>query len=141
MTVRQSLRAISADVLGALRTRVELFGAEWSQATAQLTALAGLLLTTVALLWLAVMMFSVLVVALTWSSPYRILAIVVLMLIYLLAGLVCLWLLKKRLDQSADQPFAATVQELGEDARMLAGAVQANRSGPDEQRRQGDGPS
>src|SRR5690554_3527291 len=124
MTIRGSIRSLFGQILGAMRTRVELFGVEWQQARAQIAVLVGLLLAGVAFLWLAVMMFSLLVVTLAWPTPYRNWVVIGLLLIYLVAKLVSLVLLKRRLEKVEHQPFSATVDELGKDVSLMLQAIE-----------------
>lgn len=127
MSVSGSLRSLAAELLGALRTRVELFGLEWQQARAQIAVLVALLLAAVAFLWLAAMMFSIMLVTLAWSTPYRNWVVVGLLLGYSLAGVASLLVLKRRLESPELHPFAATVQELSRDADMLSRVLDAER--------------
>ena len=120
MSISSSLRLLAGSLLGALRTRVELFSIEWQQARAQIAALVGLLLAAVAFLWLAAMMFSFMLVTLAWPTPYRNWVVVGLLLFYLLAGIGSLLALKRRLENPDNHPFAATMQELSRDADMLS---------------------
>jgi len=111
-------------ILGAMRTRLDLFGVEWQQARSQVAVLVGLLLAGVSFLWLAAMMFSLLVVTLAWPTPYRNWVVIGLLLIYLVAGLVSLILLKRRLENSENHPFSASVEELGKDVSLLMQALE-----------------
>lgn len=124
MSVRSSMRSLSAQILAAVRTRVEMFGLEWQQARGQIAAIVGLLLAGVALLWLAAMMFSFMVVTLAWSTPYRNWVVLGLLLLYLLAGLACLTVLKRKLESPENHPFSVTIDELGKDASMLMQAIE-----------------
>ncbi len=124
MSISGSLRSLVSALLGALRTRVELFSVEWQQARAQIAVLVALLLAGVAFLWLAAMMFSIMLVTLAWSTPYRNWVVVGLLLFYLFAGIGSLLLLRRRLENPDHHPFAATVQELSRDADMLLHALE-----------------
>lgn len=136
MTIRGSVRILAGQILGAVRTRVELFGVEWQQARSQVAGLVGLLLAGVAFLWLAAMMFSFLVVTLAWPTPYRNWVVVGLLLLYLIAGLVCLMLLKRRLEQTDNHPFSGTVHELTRDAGVLMDALEGGKHHSDDANRQ-----
>jgi len=120
MTVRGSLRALAAQILAALRTRVELFSVEWQQARSHMAVNIALLLSGMAFLWLAVLMLSFLVITLSWPTPYRNWVVLGLVLIYTVLGLACILILKKRLQDEENHPFSATVQELTQDARLLS---------------------
>ncbi|MFW8566400.1 phage holin family protein [Orrella sp. 11846] len=128
-SIRDVLRELISELVGAARTRVELFGLEWQQARGQLAILVALLLAGVALLWLAVLMVSVLILTLTWNTPYRDWVVVGLLLLYLVGGIACLLALKSRLGRREDLPFAATVDELKRDAQMLSGSFESDRMG------------
>ena len=120
MTVRGSFRALAAQLMEALRTRVELFGIEWQQARSQIAVYVGLLLAAVAFLWLAALMFTFMVITLAWSTPYRNWVVLGLLVAYAVVGLGCLLMLKRRLQSAENHPFEATVQELSRDARLLS---------------------
>lgn len=131
------MRALAGELLSALRTRVELFGLEWQQARSQIAAMVGLLLAGVALLWLAAMMFSILLVTLAWGTPYRDWVVVGLLLLYTLSGLGCLWALSRRIERQEDLPFAATAHELSQDAHTLSRALERQIKGTQDTGSQG----
>ena len=119
MTIRASLAATAGDVVAILRTRLEIFGAELSEEKSRAMVLVGMALAGMFFLALALLVFTLWIAVLFWPTEYRYWALAGLALIYALAGLVLLLVVRHRLMN--DPPaFEVTVEELGRDARMFS---------------------
>jgi uncharacterized membrane protein YqjE len=119
MSVRKTIAGAAGDVVAIVRTRIELFGLEFTVETSRLFGLLGLACAAMLCVTLSAVVFSVLIIAYFWDTPQRLVAIVSLAVLY---GLVGAWLLAtlcKRL-RSASQPFDATLQELKRDLQMFS---------------------
>ena len=134
MTIRASLAATAGDVVAILRTRLEIFGAELSEEKSRAMVLVGMALAGMFFLALALLVFTLWIAVLFWPTEYRYWALAGLSLIYALAGLVLLLVVRHRLMN--DPPaFEVTVEELGRDARMfstLAGRANHGAGSEDE---------
>ncbi|MFN0160478.1 MAG: phage holin family protein [Burkholderiales bacterium] len=117
-----SLRSIGPSLLALLRTRLELLGIEVAEERARVVELTLLALAAAFCVALALLMLNVLVLAWFWDS-HRVAAILALIVIYAIAGLVCIVRLKMQL--AARRPlFEATMTELKSDLEALARARQ-----------------
>ncbi len=120
MTIRSSLAATAGDLVAILRTRLEIFSAELSEEKSRAILLVGMALAGIFFLVLAVLVFTLWIAALFWPTDYRYWALAGLALIYALAGLILLLMVRHRLV-SDPPPFEVTVEELERDALMLKG--------------------
>jgi uncharacterized membrane protein YqjE len=114
-----SLRALAATSIGIVRTRLELLGIELAEEKTRVLGMVILALAGLLCLTLGLLMFSFLVVVAFWDTEYRHLSIVLVGLVYLIAGAVMLLLVRK---QAADAPiaFEETLAELERDREMLS---------------------
>lgn len=101
-----------------IRTRIELFSLEASEQKSQLLALLGWLACAVVFLLLGLVVFTVTLALLFWPTEGRYVALFVLAVCYLAAGLVCIGFVRRLMAQ-ADSPFAVTLQELHNDLLTL----------------------
>jgi len=119
MTIRASLAATAGDVVAMLRTRLEIFSAELSEEKSRAMVLVGMALAGMFFLALSLLVFTLWIAVLFWPTEYRYWALAGLAVIYALAGLVLLLVVRHRLMN--DPPaFELTVEELGRDARMFS---------------------
>lgn len=118
MTIRSSLAASAGDLVAILRTRLEIFSAELSEEKSRAVLLVGMALAGMLLLTLAVLVFTLWIAALFWPTDYRYWALAGLALIYALAGLILLLIVRHRLINDPP-PFEVTVEELERDAWMF----------------------
>ncbi|GAA4329243.1 phage holin family protein [Pigmentiphaga soli] len=125
-----SLRALSATVVGILRTRLELISIELAEEKSRLMGMLLLALAGLLCLTLGLLMFSFLLVVLFWDTSYRLHAITIVGLVYLVLGIGMLLAVRK---QAAGSPiaFEETLAELERDRAMLAAVSDepAGRSG------------
>jgi uncharacterized membrane protein YqjE len=129
MSIARDARTLSADVLKAIGTRLELFGLEWQQAKADLPRLIVLSVAAVVCLVFAVSLFTLFLIVLFWDTGYRDAVVLGLCLLYLFVGLILLWRLWSIFKSGSVHPFSATMQELERDALTLLGGLEDDRSG------------
>ncbi len=120
MSIRNSVKGLSADVVQAFATRIELFGLEWQQAREDLPRLLAMWVIGLLALLFALALLTLLVIVLAWDTPYRDWIVLALCLAYAMAGAVLLWRVRERLRAGGLNPFSATIEELQRDARALA---------------------
>jgi uncharacterized membrane protein YqjE len=118
MSIRENLSVVAGDLVAMLRTRIELFSAEFAEQKHRAFILLVLLLSAVLLLFLAVVLGSFLLVTLFWSTDYRYWAIGGLAIAYAVTGLCLVWVVWHRLRTQAP-PFSATLEELQRDIVVL----------------------
>ncbi len=116
-----SLRGVFVTVLGIASTRFELIGIEVAE---ERERLVGLLITAVAAVFalsFAVLLLTMLMVALYWEN--RLMALGACAAVYALAGA---WLVTRLRAQLAEHPplFAATIAELEKDRDALRAGMQ-----------------
>lgn len=119
MSIRNSLKGLSADVVQALATRIEIFGLEWQQAREDLPRLLALWVVGLLSLLFALALFTLWIIVLAWDTPYRDSIVLALCLAYAMIGAVLLWRVWNRLRSGGLNPFAVTIEELQRDARAL----------------------
>lgn len=119
MSLSRLLRAFLAETVGALHTRLALFGLEWEQARADLLRQASLMFLGFALMFLSLLLATFFVVLLAWDTPYRIWVVLLLVGLYAAIGGQLLWQVKRTLSDPDGQPFAATLAEISRDAQYL----------------------
>ena len=121
MTIRQSLASAGAELATLLRTRVELLALEFAKERSRL--LRSVLLALGALLFglLGLLVFSVWIALLFWSTEYRYLSIALLALVYVLIAVVFIVKLRNQVRRGGP-PFAASVEVLSQDLEMLRAA-------------------
>ena len=109
---------LATALLDAGRTRIELAALEFEEARARATDNLVLVLVAAAAFGFALLAASMLVVVLFWDT-YRIAALVIMTLVYLLIGVFALWRVSEH--KKSDPPaFAATLAELDRDRAFIA---------------------
>jgi uncharacterized membrane protein YqjE len=122
MVIGDRVKGLSADVLQALSTRIELFGLELQQAKEDLPRLLALWVIGLLALMFALALFTFFVVVVAWDTPYRDWVVVALFLIYAIVGLALIWHVRQQLRAGALHPFSATIEELQRDVQFLTRA-------------------
>ncbi|MCD8505539.1 MAG: phage holin family protein [Burkholderiaceae bacterium] len=120
MSIRNSVKGLSADLVQAIATRVELFGLEWQQAREDLPRLLALWVVGLLALLFALALFTLLIIVLAWDTPYRDWVVLALCLVYAIVGATLLWQVRQRIRAGGLNPFAVTIEELQRDMRLLA---------------------
>ena len=119
MAIGDRVKGLSAELLQALITRLELFGLELQQARQDLPRLLALWVVGLLSLMFAMAIFTLFVVSLTWDTPYRDWVVLALFLIYAAVGGGLIWHVRQRLRADGLNPFAVTLEELNRDVRSL----------------------
>lgn len=120
MSIRDSVKDLSADLVQAIATRVELFGLEWQQAREDLPRLLALWVIGLLALLFALALLTLLIIVLAWDTPYRDWVVLGLCIAYAIAGAALLWQVRSRIRGGGLNPFAVTLEELQRDIRLLA---------------------
>ena len=119
MAIGDQVKGLSADLLQAITTRLELFGLELQQAKEDVPRLLALWVIGLLSLMFALALLTLFVVAMTWDSEYRDWVVLALFLIYAVAGGSLLWYVRERLRAGGLNPFEATLDELQRDISSL----------------------
>lgn len=109
---------VAGDAVAMLRTRIELFSAEFAEQKHRLVALAALFVAAILFLLLSIVLGSILIIAFFWSTEYRLWAIGALTVGYGAMGVGLAGLVWHRLRTQAT-PFSATMEELHRDVVVL----------------------
>lgn len=120
MSIRDSVKGLSAEVVQAIATRVELFGLEWQQARQDLPKLLALWVVGLLAVLFALALLTLLIIVLAWDTPYRDWVVLGLCLFYASVGGFLLWTVRERFRAGDINPFSATIEELQRDVRLLA---------------------
>lgn len=118
--LRQAVRALTATLVAAGRTRVELFSLELADQKELLFRLLAAGVLVLLSFSLAALVFSGWVIAWFWDTDHRMLTIGLVGLFWLVVGVLVAWRAYLTL-QDAPAPFALTRAELARDAEILAG--------------------
>lgn len=119
MGLRQSVGALSEALLSSVCARVELFALEAADQKARVVRLLVLLAAGLFFVALAVLLVSATIALYFWPTPYRFLALWLMVLAYLVLGVAAFWLLRRQLHNSST-PFAATLEELRRDVALVS---------------------
>lgn len=117
-SIATALRSLSASLVAVGRTRLELFGVEFSEQKAN--AMRAGILAAVGLLCIAMAaaVLTAFVAVIFWETEYRLLAVGLLGLAWLIAGGLCLWSVMRSVE-NVKHPFALTLAELERDYEVL----------------------
>lgn len=118
MALRRSLSGVATSLVAIVRTRIELFALEATDQKSQLVSLLAWVAGAVVFMLLGLIVLTVTLALLFWPTEGRYIALFLMALFYLLAGLVCIAGLRRSMVQ-ADSPFSATLQELQKDLLIL----------------------
>ncbi|HEY7804375.1 MAG TPA: phage holin family protein [Orrella sp.] len=119
MAIGDQVKGLSADLLQAITTRLELFGLELQQAKEDVPRLLALWVIGLLSLMFALALLTLFIVAMTWDTEYRDWVVLALFFIYAVAGGGLLWYVRERLRAGGLNPFAATLDELQRDVSCL----------------------
>ena len=119
MAIGDRVKGLSAELLQALTTRLELFGLELQQARQDLPRLLALWVVGLLSLMFAFALLTLFVVSMTCDTAYRDWVVLALFLIYAGAGVALIWYVRQRLLADGLNPFSATLEELDRDVRSL----------------------
>lgn len=120
MGLKDSFGDLSGTLISILRTRLELFAVEAGEQKSRLIKALAFALGGLVLLTLALLVFSLFLALLFWSTEYRYAVIGLLALVYALVGLRLLWAVRQ-MFVSEPLPFSATLEELQRDVEALKG--------------------
>ncbi|MVW70853.1 phage holin family protein [Bordetella sp. 15P40C-2] len=130
MGLRTSVTGVASSLIGLLRTRLELLALEAAEEKTRLVKVLGMAFAALLFVTLAVLVFTVMVAVAFWPTENRYMALGVLAAVYAVLGIGLLLALRRQL-LFGPVPFAATIEELGRDADLLA-RVRAAREEGDE---------
>lgn len=119
MGLRQSVGALSEALLSSACARIELFALEAADQKARVIQLLILLAAALFFVAVAVLVLSLTVALYFWPTPYRFLALWLMVLAYLILGAVAFGLLRRQL-RTGGVPFAATLEELRRDVALVS---------------------
>jgi len=113
-----SLRRLASTGIEIVHTRLEILSSELEEERARLGSM--LLTCTLALFFFSgsAVLFTVLILVLIWDA-YRVHGLVIMGVLFLLAGLLC-WRSLRRQLQERPRFLAATLEEFGKDGRELS---------------------
>lgn len=117
-SISESLRELVASVVAIGRTRVELFSIEFAEQKENVVRAGVLAAVGLLCLAMAAAVFTAFIIVAFWDTPYRLLAVGLVGLAWLLGGLVCLWRVVRNLRE-AKHPFVLTLAELERDYEVL----------------------
>jgi uncharacterized membrane protein YqjE len=117
-SLSDAIRSLSASVVALGRTRLELFGIELSEQKENAVRIGVLAAIGLLCLAMAAAVFTAFIAVLFWETDYRELAVGLLAAAWLLAGVLCLLTVSRRL-KDAKHPFSLTLAELERDLDVL----------------------
>lgn len=117
-SISDAIRSLSASVVALGRTRLELFGIELSEQKENAVRIGVLAAIGLLCLAMAAAVFTAFIAVLFWETDYRELAVGLLAAAWLLAGVLCLLTVSRRL-KNAKHPFSLTLAELERDLDVL----------------------
>ena len=129
MTIRHSFGQVASDLTAILKTRAELFSVELAGQRERFFSLLSLFGIAFTFLALALVIFSIFLIALFWPGEFRYWAIGGLALTYGLIGLSVLWCLIRRL-KTEPLPFEVTRKEFAQDLASLKAWHQSHDQHP-----------
>jgi len=113
-----ALRRLGATFFALVHTRIELLTTELQRERVRITRLLLLAIVALFFLTLGAITLTVFVIALFWDTPYRLLAIGLLTLLYLGVA-VGLALFARREAAHGTKPFSASLAQLKKDREQL----------------------
>jgi uncharacterized membrane protein YqjE len=112
-----SLKALSANLLGIVQTRLELLSTDIAEERERIVTLLVLALGALFSIGLGIVLLAILVVVALWESN-RLFALGGMIVFFLMAGAVIGWIVLNKL-RSAPRPFDASISELKKDRQEL----------------------
>jgi len=117
-SISDAIRSLSASVVALGRTRLELFGIELSEQKENAVRIGVLAAIGLLCLTMAAAVFTAFIAVLFWETDYRELAVGLLAAAWLVAGVLCLLTVSRRM-KNAKHPFSLTLAELERDLEVL----------------------
>lgn len=117
-SISHALRSLSASIVALGRTRLELFGIEFAEQKENAVRIGVLAAVGLLCLAMAAAVLTAFVAVIFWETEYRLHAVGLLGLGWLLAGVFCL-LSVSRSFRRARHPFSLTLAELERDLDIL----------------------
>lgn len=133
-SVSEALRALVATMVATGKTRLELFGIELAEQKSNAVKMGVGAAVGLLCLAMAAAVFTALIAAAFWYTDYRLLAIALLGVAWLLAGLLALYMVWRALQQ-AKHPFSMTLAELERDYDVLSSPLAEADSASQRRRR------
>jgi uncharacterized membrane protein YqjE len=114
----QSIKGYLATWIDLLKTRLELFSTEWHEEQYRLQGILIWGLAALLCVSFGVFLVTLFVVVIFWDTPYRLIVLGAMALLYLVVGLIVAAITWRK---SREKPklFSATIGELGKDYRNL----------------------
>ena len=112
-----SLKALSANLLGIVQTRLELLSTDIAEERERIVTLVVLALGALFSIGIGVVLLAILVVVALWESN-RLAALGGMIVFFLMSGAVIGWIALKKLS-SHPRPFDASISELAKDRQEL----------------------
>lgn len=112
-----SLKALSANLLGIVQTRLELLSTDISEERERIVMLVVLALGALFSIGVGVVLLAILVVVALWESN-RLAALGGMIVFFLMSGAILAWIVLNKL-RSAPRPFDASISELAKDRQEL----------------------
>jgi len=112
-----SLKALSANLLGIVQTRLELLSTDIAEERERIVTLLVLALGALFSIGLGIVLLAILVVVALWESN-RLFALGGMIVFFLMSGAVIGWIVLNKL-RSSPRPFDASISELKKDRQEL----------------------
>ena len=112
-----SLKALSANLLGIVQTRLELLSTDISEERERIVTLVVFALGALFSIGIGVVLLAILVVVALWESN-RLAALGGMIVFFLMLGAILGWILLNKL-RSTPRPFDASISELAKDRQEL----------------------
>ena len=112
-----SLKALSANLLGIVQTRLELLSTDIAEERERIVTLLVLALAALFSIGVGVVLLAILVVVALWESN-RLFALGGMIVFFLMTGAIIGWVVLSRL-RSSPRPFDASISELAKDRQEL----------------------
>lgn len=112
-----SLKALSANLLGIVQTRLELLSTDIAEERERIVTLLVLALAALFSIGVGVVLLAILVVVALWESN-RLFALGGMIVFFLMTGAIIGWVVLSRLRRSP-RPFDASISELAKDRQEL----------------------
>ena len=113
-----SLRNLAASLVAHLYTRLELFATEFAEEKLRLTSLLLGVVLTLFFAFMALVLAALFVIAVYWDTPYRLHAVALLALLFLVGAGISGALVRAKL-KSKPRLFEASLAELYKDRQQL----------------------
>ncbi len=112
-----SLKALSANLLGMVQTRLELLSTDIAEERERIVTLVVLALAALFCIGVGVVLLAILVVVALWESN-RLFALGGMIVFFVMSGAILGWIVMNKL-RSQPRPFDASISELAKDRQEL----------------------